>query len=169
MTSFQRLNIAAGAFLLWHLTAISNSLSSLWDQLGLQHKVFAFTVGNGQQFNKTCHIDPIICPFSKFLQQQIQGYSLWSVSHIFQPSEFLNPACLLEPTSHPASTPQIVPAILGRPPLAENHSSTPPLKMRATLLGAKASTLTVIDLTEEMKTYCEMLWSEPTSCTLSPL
>lgn len=130
MTSFQsKLNIAPGAFFffLWHLRAISNSLSSLCSGInGVYSTRFCckFHRWKWARFQQHLSCWSHYLPFSRFLQQQIQGYSLWSVSHIFQPSEYWNPAWLLQPTSHPASSPHIVTAILGRPPLVENRSAT---------------------------------------------
>lgn len=55
------------------------------------------------------------------------------------------------------------------PPAGWEPKHQLPSQMRATLLGARASTRSVIDLAEEMKTSCETPWNEPRSCTVSPL
>lgn len=121
MTSFQKLNVAAGAFLLWHLKAISNSLP-FW---GFERFCSKFPCWKWARLQLHLSYWSHYLSFSKFPQQQIQGYSLWSVSHIFQPSGFWNPAWLLRPTSHPASGLHVVTAILGRPHLVENRNSAP--------------------------------------------
>lgn len=98
-----------------------------WDQQGLQHKVFWYTFHcwKWARFQKHLTHWSHYLSFSKFLQQQIQGYSLWSVSHIFHPSTILNPVWPPQPTSHPASSTEMITAVLGRPPLVDNQSLTP--------------------------------------------
>lgn len=109
-----------------------------WDHVGLLRKGFCFhSVGNGQHFSKTCHIDPIICPF--FFSSKFKDTAS-DLSHTFSSlTESPNPA-----RASSLQTRSFSP--LSGAPLWLSTAAPLRAQMRATLLGAKASALTVIDL-----------------------
>lgn len=113
-----------------------------WDQQGLHHEVFGinFTVGNGQDFKNTWHIDPIICHFLNFFSSKFKD-TAYDLPHTF--SSLHNPKpCMTASADLPSCLqPEMITAVLGRPPLVDNHSLTPgwnacdalgdPVKLRA--------------------------------------
>lgn len=102
-----------------------NRLSSLYSGINRVYSTrffgINFTVGNGQDFKNTCHIDPIICHFLNFFNSTFKD-TAYDLSHTFSSLHSSQPRATAAADLPSRLQHEIATAVLGRPPLVDNRS-----------------------------------------------